>query len=767
MTHALQHTLRRTACVLAAALIAACGGIDSPTEDNGGPSTPNLLAIADVAPTNAGANGTVLTASHTGSGTVTWALAAGSPGSLSATSGDSVTYVPPPVGTIGAPTTVTVTATIGTVSKSIVITVNPAAAGIYLAAGSQNGFGSVDGTGSAARVSFLWTESYSMPVDVAGNAYFSDATNGTIRRMTPQGVVSTHAGVPLAGTSVDGPGASASFVSPDGMAIDGSGNLYVIDDGLVRKITPDGVVSTVLVSTVELLAIAVDAPGNIYITSYGGVYRVLPGGTLGLIAGRSGTAYADGTGPAAGFNRPYAVVVDSSGNLIVADTENHAIRQVTQAGVVTTLAGQQGQSGSTDGPGASATFMRPDGIAIDRSGRIVVSDSGNQTLRVLTRSGAQVDVATLAGQADNSHNMLASGRDGSGTAARFMLPRGLGVDLDGNVLVADGSAIRKVTPAGAVTTAAGVLMNVTPADGTGSAAGFGWNFSGGTLWSDAAGNVIYTDELASAVRRIAPSGAVTTIAGSIGTAGHADGSAGAARFTGPRGAVGDATGNLYVADNRNYVIRKIAPDGTVSTLAGTAGVRGTADGTGTAARFSTLSGMAIDAAGDMYVLEFRNTGQAIRKVTPAGVVTTVKQLQAGYAEALAIDGAGNLYYPDFDKSVIWKLAPDGTETVLAGVPDAIGTADGTGANARFRYPNGLTIDPAGNLYVIEPFVGTIRKITPAGVVTTVAGVAGRYGPLGPSAPLPGLVPAGWVIRYIGNNTLAVMADGGLYKIVLP
>jgi hypothetical protein len=348
-----------------------------------------------------------------------------------------------------------------------------------------------------------------------------------------------------------------------------------------------------------------------------------------------------------------------------------------------------------------------------------------------------------------------------------VLPRGLGVDLDGNVLVADGSAIRKVTPAGAVTTAAGVLMNVTPADGTGTAAGFGWNFSGGTLWSDAAGNVIYTDEAASAVRRITPSGAVTTLGGSIGASGYADGSAGTARFANPRGAVGDAAGNLYVADNRNYLIRKIAPDGTVSTLAGAAGVRGTADGTGAGARFSTLSGMTIDAAGNLYVLETRGATPAIRKITPAGVVTTVKELQAGYAEALAIDGAGNLYYPDYVRSVIWKLAPDGTETVLAGVPDTIGTADGTGANARFRSPNGLTIDPAGNLYVIEPFLGTIRKVTPAGVVTTVAGVAGRYGPLGPGAPLPGLMPAGWVIRYTGNNTLAVMADGGLYKIVLP
>jgi sugar lactone lactonase YvrE len=769
MTQALNTILRRTSIVLAAAILSACGGIESPTSGTGTSTPTTLLAVADVAPTTAGAGPTTLTATHTGSGTVTWALAAGSPGSLSATTGDSVTYTPPPIGTIGAPATVSVTATLGAVSKTITFTVNQAAAGIYLAAGSANGSGSIDGSGSAARVSFEWSNAFSMAVDAAGNTYFSDGANGTIRRMTPQGDVSTFAGVPLAGQFVDGPAASAGFVSPDNLAIDGSGNLYVVDEGRVRKITPAGAVSTVLVSTRQLLGIAVDSSGTIYVTSYGGVYRAMPDGSLLLVAGTDGAAYADGTGATARFNNPQGIAFDGNGNLLVADTGNQAIRQVTPAGVVTTLAGQRGQRGGTDGPGASATFDMPVAIVVDRTGRILVGDAGNRTLRVLTRSGSQVNVATLAGQAQSGQGMAATGLDGTGAAARLVMPRGLAIDLDGNAIVADGSALRKVTPAGVVTTMAGVLMNLTPADGTGSAAGFGWGFSGGTLWSDAAGNVLLAEEVSSTVRRITPSGTVTTIAGNFFAKGAVDGPGATARFATPRGIVGDAAGNLYVADSVNYLIRKVAPDGMVSTLAGTAGARGTADGTGASARFSNMSGMTIDAAGNLYLLDYQNGAEAIRKITPAGVVTTVKVVGDGstYAEAIAIDAAGNLYYADFDHSVIGKVAPDGTETILAGAMDQIGTADGTGANARFRNPNGLTIDPAGNLYVIEPYVGTIRRITPAGVVTTVAGVPGKFGPVGAAEPLPGHVPVGWTLRYIGNNTLAVLGEGGLFKVVLP
>jgi sugar lactone lactonase YvrE len=540
---------------------------------------------------------------------------------------------------------------------------------------------------------------------------------------------------------------------------------------LVRKITPAGVVSTVVDSGYDQLGgIAVDAAGNIYVTSPNGVHRGMPDGSLVLVAGNSGSSgYADGTGAAARFRNPQGIVFDGNGNLLVADTNNRVIRQVTPAGVVTTLAGTPRQRGSTDGPGASAMFDVPVAITVDRAGRILVGDVGNHTLRVLSRSDGQVNVATLAGQAQSGLVVPGTGVDGAGSAARLMLPRGLAIDLDGNTIVADGSALRKVTPAGVVTTVAGMLMNLTPTDGTGSAAGFAWNSFGGTLWSDATGNVLLADNGSSTLRKITPSGTVTTIAGSFFAKGAVDGSGDTARFSRPSGIVGDPVGNLYVADAANYLIRKVAPDGTVSTLAGMTGATDTVDGTGTGARFSNMSGMTIDATGNLFLLDEQRSGQAVRKITPAGVVTTVKLLQNdyGYAEAIAIDATGNLYYADYSHSVIWKLAPDGTETVLAGVVDQTGSVDGTGAAARFNRPDGLTIDPAGNLYVLESYVGTIRKITPAGVVTTVAGVAGKSGPVSAAEPLPGHLPLGWALRYIGNNTLAVLGEGGLFKVVLP
>ena len=175
-----------------------------------------------------------------------------------------------------------------------------------------------------------------------------------------------------------------------------------------------------------------------------------------------------------------------------------------------------------------------------------------------------------------------------------------------------------------------------------------------------------------------PAGVVTTLAGLAGSQGSADGTGSAARFAWPIGVAVDSTGNVYVADNGNDTIRKVTPAGVVTTLAGLAGSSGSADGTGSAARFYGPSGVAVDSAGNVYVADTGN--YTIRKVTPAGVVTT-----------------------------------------LAGLAGTEGSADGTGSAARFSYPSGVAVDSAGNVYVADTGNNTIRKVTPAGVVTTLAG----------------------------------------------
>lgn len=755
MMTAILTTMRRGALAPLVALLVSCGGIESPNGDAGGGPAPTLLALGGGGTATAGAGAVPLSATHTGSGTVAWQLSPGSPGSLSANSGDSVSYLPPPAGAVTSPTTVTITATVDGVSKSTTVTLNPAPGGVYLVAGAVNGFGNVDGTGSAARftMGFNYT---GLAVDANGNAYTTDMTRGAVRKVTPQGVVSTY---------------NASLNAPGSLAVDGSGNLYVGDGNQVKRITPAGAVSTVatLSAVGQIRSLALAANGNIYVAGPGAIYVVGATGGVALLAGGGAGSFADAP---ASFSDLGGIALDAAGNLIVADAGHKLIRQVTPNGTVTTLAGADGIAGDTDGPGSSARFRRPAGIAIDAAGRIFVSDVQSGLVRVITRSGTGTTVATFAGRntgRNTSTTYLPGGSvDGPAATAQFSFPYTLAFNPAGELLVADGSAIRKLSASGAVSTLAGVLLNFRVADGTGSNASFDFSsYYGGALWSDSGGTLYLVEAQPAVVRRITPAGVVTTIAGTPYTAGSADGTAAAARFQNPRGITGDANGNLYVADSGNRTIRKIAADGTVSTLAGSAGVRGTADGAGSAASFTSLDGIVLDATGTLSVIDNQNNTVAIRRISPAGVVTTTARITSEYAEALAIDAAGNVYLGGYNQGVLYKVAPSGALTILAGSPSQYGTADGTGAAARFTGIGGVTIDPAGNVYAMDTGAGTIRKITPAGVVTTVAGTPGQIGPTSAGAALPGVLPGAWAIRWVGPNTLAVMGDNGVFKVILP
>ena len=207
---------------------------------------------------------------------------------------------------------------------------------------------------------------------------------------------------------------------------------------------------------------------------------------------------------------------------------------------------------------------------------------------------------------------------------------------------------------------------------------------------------------------------VSTLAGAAGIRGSADGPGAAASFNSPFGVATDSAGNVYVGDTANHTIRKITPAGVVSTLAGAAGVPGSTDGTGAAARFDSPRGVATDSAGNVYVADTFN--HTIRKISPAGVVST-----------------------------------------LAGSAGVTGSADGTGAAAHFRFPFGVASDSAGNVYVGDNANHTIRKITPAGVVSTVAGVPGQQGFV--PGLLPGVLsfPVGLAVS--GNSLYVTMANG--------
>lgn len=260
------------------------------------------------------------------------------------------------------------------------------------------------------------------------------------------------------------------------------------------------------------------------------------------------------------------------------------------------------------------------------------------------------------------------------------------------------------------------------ADGTGTAAQFK---KPKDLVGDASGNLFVADADNFKVRKITGAGAVTLFAGS--SQGDTDGTGEAAQFNYFAGIAIDGSGNLYVADEHNQRIRKITPAGVVTTLAG--GANGNADGTGAAAQFNYPTGVAVDATGNVFVADKDNN--RIRKIAPNGDVTTVAGSTQGYAEGtgtaaqfnkpknLAIDASGNLYVTDADNFRIRKITPAGVVTTLAG--GSQGTANGTGEAAQFNYPNGISVDGNGNIYVADENNHLIRKITPAGEVTTLIG----------------------------------------------
>ena len=296
-----------------------------------------------------------------------------------------------------------------------------------------------------------------MAVDGDGNLYVLDSANHTIRKVTPAGEVTTFAGSGSSGSD-DGTGTAASFNNPTGVAVDGDGNLYVADtyNSTIRKVTPAGVVTTfagsgsygsddgtgTAASFANPRGVAVDGDGNLYVadTNNHSIRKVTPAGVVTTFAGSGSSGSDDGTGTAASFNEPQGVAVGGDGNLYVADIYNHSIRKVTPAGEVTTFAGS-GSSGSDDGTGTAASFNYPRGVAFDGDGNLYVADAGNRTIRKVTPAG---EVTTLAGSAGSQGSI-----NGIGPAARFVYPTGVAFGGDGNLYVIDSndSKIRKVTPA--------------------------------------------------------------------------------------------------------------------------------------------------------------------------------------------------------------------------------------------------------------------------------------------------------------------------------
>lgn len=324
-----------------------------------------------------------------------------------------------------------------------------------------------------------------------------------------------------------------------------------------------------------------------------------PQAQVSTYAGSATGGFLDGTVATATFLSPGGMAFDAAGNMLVADTQNSAIRKITPAGVVSTVVGTN-TVGDVDGPAASARFRYPSSVTVDAGGNLYIIDQGNHAIRMFDGT----TVSTFAGSQTGTPGYV----DATGTAARFNSPIGATFDAAGNLFVAEFNShmVRKITPAGVVSTLAGSL-SAGSADGTGTAAQF---MAPAEIRMDSHGDFFVVDIVANTIRKITAAGVVTTFAGS-GVAGVVDGVGTAAQFNGPNGLAIDADDNLYVADRNGNTIRKITPAGVVTTIAGS-GTAGSANGSGSAAQFSNPRFLALDGARNLYVTELNQN--TIRKI---------------------------------------------------------------------------------------------------------------------------------------------------------
>ncbi len=517
--------------------------------------------------------------------------------------------------------------------------------------------GSLGDGGSAAAAQVDLGTGALMAVDTAGNLYFGGYEGSQIRKISAAGFIGTVAG--NSGLAI--PSTIEDLV---GLTVDGAGNLYIADTIWVRQVSATGVITTIagngtygvpgdggpaINSSFQFLqTVAADAAGNLYVGDGDRVRKITPDGIIHAWAGTGVTGFAGDGGPAlaAQLHMPLSLAADADGNLFIADEENYRVRKVSSSGTINTVAGNGSYNYQGDGvAAATAPISSTLGVAVDASGSLYIADAGNNRVRKVLADGT---IVTVAGNGVAGY----AGDGGAATAAELSFPSGLAFDRAGNLYIADqsNSCVRKVTPGGVISTLA-----------TSSSIG-----GPEAIATDASGNVYVSSDLGRFVRRIAPDGTVTQLL---------DGGpsmSGGPNFQLPSqylGIVADASGNLFAADANYSRIIRVAPGGTVTTVAGAASGYSGDGGPATAAALARPLGLGLDPAGNLFIADSANN--RIREISGGNIDTVAGSGAAGYSgdgalataaqlrapAAVAADANGRIYVADTGNLAIRLLQP--------------------------------------------------------------------------------------------------------------